>query len=101
MVSSGPYKIKTYTSGETLELEKNPNWDPTTDPIRHQFADGFKFDWTAADPDVVTERLVADGAADQATIQWDTVPVCGRQEIDRPGRASRGWPARHRLRLRT
>ena len=50
VVASGPYKIKSYTRGDMLELEKNPNWDPTSDPIRHQYADGFKFDWTATGP---------------------------------------------------
>jgi len=81
VVSSGPYKIKKYVRGESLEFEKNPSWDPNSDPVRHQFVDGFKFDWTASDPDVVTERLVADSAADQATIQWDTPSGAGMAKV--------------------
>ena len=33
--TTGPYMIKSYTSGQSLELVKNPNWDPATDPRRH------------------------------------------------------------------
>jgi peptide/nickel transport system substrate-binding protein len=81
VVASGPYKIKKYVRGESLEMEKNTNWDPASDPLRHQFADGFKFDWTASDPDVVTERLVADGPADQSTIQWDVPTAAGMAKV--------------------
>ena len=81
VISSGPYKIKKYTRGEVLDLEKNPNWDPNSDPARHQYADGFHFDWTAADPDVVTERLVADAPADQAAVQWDNPSSAGLEKI--------------------
>jgi peptide/nickel transport system substrate-binding protein len=81
VISSGPYKIKSYTRGESLVLEKNPNWDPATDPIRHQYPDGYKFDWTASDPDVVTDRLVADATADQAAIQWDNPTSAGVAKV--------------------
>jgi len=81
VISSGPYKIKKYTRGEVLELEKNPNWKPESDPARHQYVDGFKFDWTAADPDVVTERIVADASSDQTAIQWDNPSSAGLEKI--------------------
>lgn len=81
VISSGPYKIKKYTRGEVLELEKNPNWDPATDPMRHQYPDGYKFDFTAADPDVVTERLVADAPADQAAIGFDNPTSAGVEKV--------------------
>jgi peptide/nickel transport system substrate-binding protein len=81
VVASGPYKIKNYVRGDNLVLEKNPNWDPTSDPLRHQYADGFKFDFTAQDPDVVTERLVANGTADQAAIQWDNPSSAGLDKV--------------------
>jgi len=81
VISSGPYKIKKYTRGETLELEKNANWDPKSDPMRHQYPDGYKFDFTAADPDVVTERLVADAPADQASIAFDNPTSAGVEKV--------------------
>ncbi len=32
VISSGPYKFTTYQSGKLLELDRNPNYDPATDP---------------------------------------------------------------------
>ena len=32
VVSSGPYKFATYPAGKNLELDRNPNYDPATDP---------------------------------------------------------------------
>jgi len=41
--STGPYMIKQYTAGKTLDLVKNPNWDPNTDPGRTQYPDEYDF----------------------------------------------------------
>lgn len=81
VISSGPYKIKKYIRSESLELEKNPNWDPASDPMRHQYPDGYKFDFTAADPDVTNSRMVADAAADQTAIQFDRPTSAGLEKI--------------------
>jgi peptide/nickel transport system substrate-binding protein len=72
--SSGPYKIKTYQLGNSMVLERNPNWDPNTDPLRTAYPDGFKFDFTLQ-ADQASERIVADAAADQSTITWVNVPA--------------------------
>ena len=45
-VSSGPYKRKEHKKDEFLLLERNPNWDPKTDPVRHQYPDTIKCDFT-------------------------------------------------------
>ncbi|MCO8270677.1 ABC transporter substrate-binding protein [Actinoplanes sp. TRM 88003] len=44
-LATGPYKFKTYQAGTSLVLEKNTNWDANTDPVRHQYLDGFNFQW--------------------------------------------------------
>ncbi len=33
-VASGPYQVKSYTQGNSLVLERNPNWDKSTDQVR-------------------------------------------------------------------
>ena len=45
-LATGPYKVKSFTPNQEIVLERNENWDPTTDPARHQFVDEFvlKFD---------------------------------------------------------
>ncbi|NUR72397.1 MAG: ABC transporter substrate-binding protein [Hamadaea sp.] len=72
-VSSGPYKRKEYVAGTKLVLEKNPNWDPKTDPLRHQYVDQWVFDMTA-DPKAQTDRLTAATGPDAAAVMMDNVP---------------------------
>jgi peptide/nickel transport system substrate-binding protein len=71
--SSGPYKIKSYQRGTSLTLERNPNWDPNTDPLRTAYPDAFSFNFTLQ-ADQIAERLVADAPADQASVAWALVP---------------------------
>ena len=63
-VSSGPYKRKEYIADTKLVLERNPNWDPNSDPIRHQYVDTFTFDFTSTNEDQ-TQRVMS-GAGDDA-----------------------------------
>ncbi|HCT81040.1 MAG TPA: hypothetical protein DGG94_11360 [Micromonosporaceae bacterium] len=88
-ISSGPYKIKSYTRGERLEFERNPNWDAATDPLRHNYPDGYVFDWTATDPAVVTKRLVADQGADKLSIQWSNVPSEALADVEKSADAQK------------
>jgi peptide/nickel transport system substrate-binding protein len=39
MMSDGPYAITSYTPGKSLDMAKNPAWQQSTDPIRHQYVD--------------------------------------------------------------
>ncbi|MEV0268841.1 ABC transporter substrate-binding protein [Hamadaea sp. NPDC050747] len=72
-VSSGPYKTKEYVPGTKLVLEKNPNWDPKSDPIRHQYVDQFVIDMTG-DAKAQTDRLTAAAGDDAASVMIDNVP---------------------------
>lgn len=36
-MTTGPYQVDKFTKGRQMILSKNPNWDPETDPVRHQF----------------------------------------------------------------
>jgi peptide/nickel transport system substrate-binding protein len=72
-VSEGPYMRQDYKPGASLTLVKNPNWDPKTDPIRHQYVDTVKFDF-AADADAQTDRISAATGADAAGIMNENVP---------------------------
>jgi len=71
--SSGPYKVKSYTLGNSLVLERNPNWDANGDPLRTAYPDGFNFTFTLQ-ADQISERLVADAPADQSSLSWVNVP---------------------------
>lgn len=63
-VSNGPYKIASYEKDKSLKLVKNPNWDPKTDPIRHQYVDSWEFELSIANP-LLTQRLIAGNGDDK------------------------------------
>jgi peptide/nickel transport system substrate-binding protein len=39
LVGSGPYTVQSYDPGRRIELERNQNWDPRTDPLRKAWVD--------------------------------------------------------------
>jgi peptide/nickel transport system substrate-binding protein len=71
--SSGPYKVTKNVSGVELDLERNPNWDPATDPVRHQYPDSFVWKF-GADPDAEANRVISDSGPDQSAVAWNGVP---------------------------
>ncbi len=38
-ISDGPYKIDSYQPTKSISFSRNPNWDPSTDPIRKAYVD--------------------------------------------------------------
>ncbi|MFI1353887.1 ABC transporter substrate-binding protein [Streptomyces sp. NPDC020898] len=67
-VSTGPYKIAEYKAGKSMKLVKNENWDPKTDSVRHQYVDGFNFDFGVTES-TQTSRLIADQGTTKNAIQ--------------------------------
>ncbi|MDQ0763654.1 ABC transporter substrate-binding protein [Streptomyces canus] len=67
-VATGPYKIVSNKVGKELVLEKNTNWDPKTDSVRHQYANGFDFQFGITES-TQTKRLIADQGEDKNAIQ--------------------------------
>jgi peptide/nickel transport system substrate-binding protein len=68
-ISTGPYKIETYTRKKTLVLVRNDQWDQKTDPIRTAMPDKFVFQF-GGDPATVDQRLIANGTADQSALSF-------------------------------
>ncbi|MGW7046961.1 ABC transporter substrate-binding protein [Streptomyces avermitilis] len=69
-VAAGPYKIQSFKSGKSMVLVKNTNWDPKTDPIRHQYVDRFNFTFNQQ-YETSTKTLLADSGADQAGVSFN------------------------------
>jgi peptide/nickel transport system substrate-binding protein len=42
VVGSGPYTPTTYDPGRLIVLDRNPNWDPATDPLRKAWVDRIR-----------------------------------------------------------
>lgn len=71
-LSTGPYMFDSFTAGAELKLKKNPNWDPATDPVRHQYPDAWDFKW--GQDDVKTQQaILAGGAADQNALGYGNI----------------------------
>jgi peptide/nickel transport system substrate-binding protein len=79
-VSSGPYRTKEYKRDVSLTLEKNPNWDPNSDPIRRQYVDEFFFDF-APDAETQTNRMKAAQGDDAASLMTTNVPPAMIPEV--------------------
>jgi peptide/nickel transport system substrate-binding protein len=66
-VSSGPYKISSYTPDKSLTLVRNPNWDPSTDPNRPALPDSF-VETFGIDLPTISQRLIADQGPDKNAV---------------------------------
>ena len=64
-VASGPYMVDGHGQTSTLVLTKNPNWEPGSDPIRHQYLDSIVVDFHGGSGEEQANRLIADRGNDQ------------------------------------
>jgi len=71
-LASGPYKFEKYTPGKELILSKNDQWDPKSDPGRHQYVDKYDFQF-GLDALQVQNRLIANKGPDQTATTYDNV----------------------------
>ncbi|WNI18212.1 ABC transporter substrate-binding protein [Actinacidiphila sp. ITFR-21] len=64
IVSSGPYKFKSYQDGVGADLVRNPEWSQATDPVRKALPDEikikFKVDATSIDNDLLSGNTTVD-----------------------------------------
>jgi ABC-type transport system substrate-binding protein len=66
-ISDGPYTITSYTPNVSYTLAKNPAWEQSTDPIRHQYFNAV--DVTMGESPTAVQQQLQTGAAD---MEWDT-----------------------------
>ncbi|MEV0584792.1 ABC transporter substrate-binding protein [Nonomuraea sp. NPDC050310] len=66
-VASGPYRVVSHIGDKSMDLERNPHWDPATDPIRNAYPDKWRFEFGVT-AQQSTDRLIADSGDDQTTI---------------------------------
>ena len=68
--STGPYMIKSFNPSKELVLEKNPYWDPATDPARTQYPDGYDFK-LQQQSEKIDQIMLADTGTGQTTLTYD------------------------------
>jgi len=71
-LSTGPYMVDSYNPGTELKLVKNPHWDPATDPVRHQYADGFDFKFSL-DTLKVQNQILASTGPDASALTYSNI----------------------------
>ncbi|MBA3688225.1 MAG: ABC transporter substrate-binding protein [Chloroflexi bacterium] len=71
-MSSGPYKVDSYTTGNggKMILSRNEAWDQASDDYRTPYPDGWEVDF-GLDPAVIDERLIASAGNDVTAIGRD------------------------------
>ncbi|MFC4589805.1 ABC transporter substrate-binding protein [Sphaerisporangium corydalis] len=67
--SSGPYQIESHVTDKSLDLVRNPNWDPKTDPIRNAYPDKWHMEFGVQSQNS-TERFLADSGADKTAMTF-------------------------------
>lgn len=73
-ISSGPYKVDEYKSGESLTLVRNENWNADSDDIRPAYPDGYKFT-VSLDQNTIDQRMMSGQGDDANAISASTNPV--------------------------
>ena len=67
LLATGPYEIQSWDRETVLTMVRNPQWDPKTDPIRHQYPERVVLDGRPSADDA-DQRLIADAGPDQTAI---------------------------------
>jgi peptide/nickel transport system substrate-binding protein len=67
IMANGPYKVESFRPEEELTLVKNDQWDPNTDPARHQYADKFIFKFNQ-DQAKVDQIMLSDNTESQTAL---------------------------------
>lgn len=73
-VASGPYRIASYSAGNSVVLERNENWSADTDDARTGGPDSIVFA-LAQDPSVVAQSIIADTGDAQDSFLASFVPT--------------------------
>jgi peptide/nickel transport system substrate-binding protein len=89
--SNGPYQIASYERNKELVLERNPNWDQDSDPIRPAYPDSVVVEF-GVNPDSIDQRLIADSGDDQFAVQMqDMQSTVLNQVFTSPQTEGRRW----------
>lgn len=76
-IASGPYQVKRYQRGSTLELVRNTHWDPSTDTVRKAYPDRWVWRF-GLDGATIDQRMISgqgdDADAVAGKVQAATIP---------------------------
>nr|WP_246298595.1 ABC transporter substrate-binding protein [Nocardioides panaciterrulae] len=67
IMSDGPYKVESFRPNEELTLVRNDQWDPASDPARHQYVDKWVFKFNQ-DQAKVDQIMLSDNTESQTAL---------------------------------
>ncbi|MGI8625011.1 MAG: ABC transporter substrate-binding protein, partial [Geodermatophilaceae bacterium] len=73
-LATGPYKFADYTPGKSLTLVRNEQWDPDTDPGRHQYPERYEFTFEVPQ-ERIDATILGDSVEAQTTLSVTNVLV--------------------------
>jgi peptide/nickel transport system substrate-binding protein len=88
-LATGPYMVQSYNPGTSLDLVKNPSWDPNTDPVRHQYVDGFNFKFSQ-DTIKAQRQVLASQGVDANALNYSNLDVSLLPEVKDPSQLVKG-----------
>jgi peptide/nickel transport system substrate-binding protein len=78
LIATGPYRLRQYTPGRSIELVRNENWDPRTDPLRRAWVD--KVSVSIGKSETAIQQAIESGEAD-LNLDAVTPPVADLQRL--------------------
>ncbi|MGN6414336.1 ABC transporter substrate-binding protein [Flexivirga sp.] len=66
-LTTGPYKVDSYSIGSKMVLSRNTNWDPKTDPVRHAYPDKVQINFAIVDL-ASQQRILANSGVGSNTV---------------------------------
>jgi len=74
VISNGPYKVDSYTTGNggKMVLSRNENWDQASDPYRKAYPDSWEIHF-GIDPKVIDQRIIQSSGNDAFALQYGNV----------------------------
>jgi peptide/nickel transport system substrate-binding protein len=91
-MATGPYKIERYSPGTSLTLVRNDQWDPTTDPGRHDYPDRYVFRFHQ-DAGRTEGLILGDSAQGRTALSYDVVSPSALARSGRLDRLTTGFGA--------
>ncbi len=89
LYSDGPYFVSTYDVTHSITLDKNPQWQQSTDPIRHQYVDHMTVQVDLS-PSAADAQVQQDLQAGTADLEWNNVvPTADLTSLTTPTRDPR------------
>jgi peptide/nickel transport system substrate-binding protein len=79
-ISDGPYMVESYEPSRSLQLVRNPHWEPATDPVRTAYPDEIEVNF-GIDPASASDEVISDSGPGRTAVTWDNLGAQARTSL--------------------